>query len=131
MAKVNPDARVVVNQVKDIIDTGLTDGQIRAFINTSHNFVVDLLTGEGLTEATLTEIELYLSAHLLSLREQQAESESIGSEYTVKYQGKTDKGFEATMYGQTAMSLDTTGKLVEASMSLKQASFIVHGTNDP
>lgn len=131
MAQLNDDARVNVADVKDIIDTTLTKGQIHAFINGAHQIVLDNLTGEGLSEETLTEIERYLSAHLLALRDQQVQSERIGSEYQATYQGKTDKGFEATFYGQTAVSLDPSGKLAEAGLLLKQSSFRVHGYNQP
>lgn len=132
MAKVDKDARVTVNDIGDVIDTSLADNQIRAFINTAHRLVVDLLTGEGLAESTLTEIERYLAAHLLTLRDPRPQREKIGSEYSVTYQGKSEMGLQATQYGQMALTLDTTGKLAGgASMALKQASFVVHGTNDP
>lgn len=131
MAKIDPPARVTVNDVKDVIETDVVDPQIRAFINTAHLMVEDLLTGEGLAENTLTEIERYLAAHLLTLRDPRPQQEKIGSEYSVTYQGKSGMGLQSTQYGQMALTLDTTGKLAEASMALKQASFIVHGTNDP
>ncbi len=129
MAKIDKDARVTVNDVKDIIETSMVDDQLRAFINTAHRMVVDLLTGEGLAENTLTEIERYLTAHLLTLRDPRPQREKIGLEYSVTYQGKSEMGLQATQYGQMALTLDTTGKLASASMALKQASFVVHGKN--
>lgn len=129
MAKINPDALVTVNDVTDIILTDLTDEQVQAFINTAHRIIEDVLTGEGLSEETLKEVEQYLAAHLLTLRDPRVSTEKIGQEYSATYQGQSGLGLEATQYGQVAITLDPTGKLAAASKPLKQAKFGVHGLN--
>lgn len=129
MTVIVEDARVKIHDVKNIIDTGLGDEDIGAFINVAHRVVVDRLTGQGVSEDTLFEIERWLSAHFLAIRDRQVESEKIGNEYSAKYQGKTGMFLSATLYGQMAQDLDTSGKLKEAGKA--KANFDVHGTNDP
>lgn len=123
MATLNENARSTPDSVKDIIDTNLTDGQISAFINTAYQLVTQKLSSSGLGDDLLTEIETYLAAHLLSLRDQRVERESIAGEYSATYQGKTGMGLEATLYGQQVLLLDTTGSM--AKLGLKKATFEV------
>lgn len=128
MATLDPDARVAVSDVEDIIDTDLTDGQINAFINTAHRFIQANLLGVGLSADILTQIELWLAAHFLAIRDQRVESESVGGEWSAKYQGKTAMGFQATLYGQQALTLDSSGTL--ASVGLKRVTFEVYSEED-
>ena len=105
--------RVSSIDVKDIFDANvLTDIQIERFIETA-NLIVEknLNTGDySYTDAELEEIELYLSAHLCSLREPRAKSEQV-DEISVSYQGKTGMKLDSTHYGQTAIMLDRFGIL--------------------
>jgi hypothetical protein len=120
--------RTTATAVKVILDTDLTDAQITAFITTANALVDDQLLNKGLSSTILTEIEKWLAAHLASIRDQRVSRESIGDEYSATYQGKTDMGLEATLYGQTALALDTTGTL--RSTKLKVADFEVYTTPD-
>jgi hypothetical protein len=130
MADVPTEARVNVNDVAAIIATELTDEQIQAFITTAHQIVVDRVQGQGLSEDTMTQIEQYLAAHFVSLRDPRVEMEKIGGEYQARYQiGDLGEGLASTVYGQTALALDSTGTLIQSSN--RRAGFIVHGTNDP
>lgn len=128
MATIDPDARVSADDVKEIIETSLTDSQINAFINTAHHHVQDNLLNKGLSASKLTQIELWLSAHFLAIRDQRVESEGVAGEWQARYQGKTGMGFEATTYGQQALMLDTTGTL--ASSGLKPVTFEVYSERD-
>lgn len=128
MATLDPDARVEPDEVKEIIETDLTDSLINAFINSAHYFIQENLLNKGLSANILTQIELWLSAHFLAIRDQRVESESIAGEWQAKYQGKTGMGFEATTYGQQALMLDTTGTL--ASAGLKAITFEVYSEQD-
>lgn len=114
----------------DIIDTDLEEGQINAFINTANNLVTAKLGSSGLDAAILHDIELWLSAHFLCMRDMRARSESIAGEYSVTYQGETKMGFEATLYGQQALALDYTGTLATAGAALKRAYIEVFSEAD-
>ena len=122
MADLVAGARVNAAQVMEIISTSLSEEQINAFINTAHTIIAAKLTDVGLDTDTLTQIELWLSAHFLSMRDQRPNSETI-AEYSVRYQGSTGMGLEATTYGQQALTLDWSGTL--KSLGLKKATLFV------
>ena len=124
MADLDPEARVDADDVKEIFETDLTDAQVNAFINTAHLLVEEELGNQGLSEGRLTEIEKYLSAHFAALRDQRLESETTG-EHSWRAQGKTDMGLDATIYGQQARILDTSGTLANASIPKQLASIEV------
>lgn len=100
--------------VKIIIETELSDPVVDAFITTANLIVTDVLGSDTtLSTAQLTEIEKWLTAHLLaSTREKQEQKEKVG-DADVTYQGKTGMGLDATMYGQQVKILDTTGKMAQ------------------
>lgn len=119
MATLNADARITVEELLDIIDTDLEESQINAFINTANNLVTAKLEDSGLDSTMLHDIELWLSAHFVCMRDMRAKSEDIAGEYRVTYQGETKTGLDATLYGQQALLLDYTGTL--AALGLKKA----------
>lgn len=127
MATVVDGSRITVNDLVEIFDTILTESQLSAFINSAHYVIQANLTSSGLSNDVLTEIHKYLAAHFASLRDQRLESERV-ADVSYKYQGKTDMGLESTFYGQTALMLDTSGKL--ANLALKPATFLVFDTPD-
>lgn len=118
MATLDPDARVTASQVSDIISTSLTDSQMNAMINTAHLVVEERLGTSGLSEDTLEQIELWLSAHFACMRDPRKKQLKV-DEVSVTYQGEVEMGLKGTMYGQQAMALDSTGAL--ASTGLKRA----------
>lgn len=130
MATIDPSARTTDAELTEIIETDLSAAQRAAFINSAFHLVEDQLTGKGLSADILGEIEKYLAAHFLSVRDQRAAREDIGSEYSVTYQGKTDMGLQATHYGQMALTLDPSGTLARLSSSPKRAKFTVYGEDD-
>lgn len=113
-------ARVAASDVKDIIDTALDEFQIEAFISTANLLVTEKLSGGDLSDAMLTEIEKYLAAHLICLRDQRVQNSSMDG-MNLTYQGQTGMRLEATQYGQTVQILDTTGAF--ASSGLKAVKF--------
>lgn len=121
-------ARVTVSELQDIYDTTLTNAQLTAFINSANIMVDSNLSEAGLSETVLEQIEMYLAAHLASLRDQRVQQENIAGEYSAHYQGKTDMGLNATYYGQMVLVFDTSGTLAQAG--LKGAKLIVFDTPD-
>jgi len=66
-------------------------------------------SSSSLSEETLTDIETYLTAHLIAIgKERQALDEKIG-DVQVKFQGQFTQGLKLTTYGQMVLTLDTTG----------------------
>jgi len=124
MAEKDPAARTSVALVRDVISTVLADSQINAFINTAHMMVETRLGSKNLDNALLTQIETWLSAHLLSARDQRKKQTKVG-DMQVTYQGETGMGLQSTIYGQQVLVLDPTGTM--ATTSLKRAVIQVVG----
>ena len=98
--------RVTALQVKQIIDTSLDDTIVDAYI-TGANALVNKVLGTG-TSAILTQIELWLTAHLMAIsKERQAKKEGAGGAF-IEYTGNFGEGLRSTTYGQMVLSLDTT-----------------------
>lgn len=100
--------RVTDLEVFEIIETSLTD--IDVFIDTANMMTTGYLTGKGLSDATLKEIEKYIAAHILSLRDPRTRSVTVDV-LSESYQGQWGLGLNGTSYGQTAILLDTSGTL--------------------
>lgn len=111
--------RVTNDEVKVVIDTSLTD--LTAFILVASQ-QVDRISGLG--TAVLKEIERWLAAHFVSIRDKRTSKDNVGdSSHT--YEGKTGMGLEFTRYGQQAKLLDTTGTL--AKLGLRKAALTYLG----
>ena len=100
--------RVTEDEVKKIINTSFTD--LSPFISTANLIVNDKLTNKGLSNAILYKIELFLSAHLIDLLGDRLKSESLGDASNT-YDLATGYNLLSTFYGQTAISLDSSGTL--------------------
>ena len=100
--------RVAGADVKEIINTTLTASEVEPFITPANLTVTSVTSGAGYSDALLTEIEKWLSAHFVAVRDPRAASEKIG-DASVKYRGKTDMGLDASIYGQQVKILDTDG----------------------
>lgn len=105
-------ARVTAQDVKEILETNLADQIIDTFITAANLTVTEVLGNDiTLSDNQKTEIERWLTAHLVACtRQQQAQGEKV-DDAAITYQGKTDKGLDATFYGQQVKVLDTTGKM--------------------
>jgi hypothetical protein len=67
----------------------------------------------------LTEIELQLSAHFYSLRDQRYQSKSTGGA-SGSFQGQVGEGLASTDYGRNALALDVTGYLARINRGVQQ-----------
>lgn len=112
-------ARVIDTEVFEIIETSLTD--IDVFIETANLFVTNWLGSSSLSDATLKEIEKYISAHILSLRDPRTKSVGVDV-LSESYQGQWGMGLNGTSYGQMAILLDTTGALGQLAKKGKRAT---------
>lgn len=115
--------RVTATEVKEILDTDLADAQIETFILAANLVVTKKLADAGLGTDLLKEIERWLSAHLVAIRDQIPSKESLG-DASMTYQGKTGMHLNFTSYGQQVLLLDTSGIL--ASSAGKRAAVAKH-----
>ena len=90
------------------IDSSITD--LTPF-KTAANIIVDAkLLDTDLEESTLKEIERWLSAHFVTVRDTRSSKEQAGS-VLQSFQYKVYLDLRTSMYGQAAMAVDTTGIL--------------------
>ena len=125
-------ARTDINTVKGVIDTGLSDSELLLLIAQANRIVTRQLSGQSMTTALLTDIETWLTAHLIAIgKERQLFSEKVGDMWLTA-QGKFDAGLKMTTYGQMVLMLDSSGLLSRASKSkviIKAISQTIGGTN--
>ncbi len=115
-------ARVTPAEVKLILpDSELTDPVLTAFITSANNLVNAVLT-EYLSETMLTEVEKWLTAHMItSTVERMATREGAGGA-EIFYTGKYGQNLTSTPFGQMVLSLDPSGRM--AALGGKTVSMI-------
>lgn len=103
-------ARVTAEEVQAIIsyDPAITD--ITPFITAANLLITQKFTGSGVSEALLKEMERWLAAHYIAIRDPRLRSEKIGDAANT-YQGQEGMYLDATLYGQQVKTLDPTGTL--------------------
>ena len=115
MATLLAGARVTAANVQEVIETALTEAEINACINTAHLLIgakTRMLTELG--SDLLAQIELWLSAHFVSVREPRIAQETI-DDNTIRYEQSKAGSIADTTYGQVALALDTTLSLAGAT----------------
>jgi len=100
--------RVTDQEVRDIFETDISD--LAPFITAANITVNENLSGQGLTDAALKEIERWLSAHMATARDPRTSKESMG-DASETYQGDSGLGLDSSRYGQMVKTLDPTGRL--------------------
>jgi len=117
-------SRVDASEVKEIIETSMSDSAIEAYITAANLTVTKYLDDEDLDDAQLKEIERWLTAHLIASTKERSISKENTMQAGASYDGKTGMGLDATLYGQQVKILDTTGTLasLEKNVGLKTAS---------
>ena len=114
-------------ELKSIFPTSLTDAALELFTAAAIELVTVELGSSGLSAARLNSIAMFLSAHYASSADPRMKSASFdGYKYIV--QGETSEGLSGTAFGQTAMSLDSTGVLV--TLSKKKMKLVAYGPED-
>lgn len=106
-------ARVSDIEVRMVIEIDASL-DIDAFILAANLMVTALCTDSSLLATQLKEIERWLSAHLVAIREPMALSRKAGP-FAESYMSKVALGLDVTHWGQQAMLMDTSGALAQAN----------------
>jgi len=106
--------RVSEHEVKAIMDTALEVEIITPFLHTANVIVTSRLTGAGYASDLLKQIEKWLAAHFVAVRDPDMEAERTGTTTETRYRGKTAMGLDFTPYGQQVRVLDWKGILDSA-----------------
>jgi hypothetical protein len=104
--------RTTAPRVKQILETELTDENIEAYISIASSMVDDVAAVGGVSADRLTEMERWLTAHLIAVtKERRPVEEEIGNDTAVKFANVFGPGLQSTEYGQMTSQLDPTGTL--------------------
>lgn len=108
--------RTTAPKVEDILGDNY-DGKTRlvGFINTANALTTEVATCAANRQATLSStllerIECWLAAHFYGHHDQFYKEKETGKARAI-FQGETGMGLQSTQYGQTAITLDTSGCL--------------------
>jgi hypothetical protein len=121
-------ARVTVDQVKEIIETSIPDAVITSsMIETATLYVDEHLLELGYTDAMLERIELYLAAHFVAITEEQGamKFDKLGDASSAWETSFFEVGLKSTRFGQTALTLDSSGTLANVGSASFKAEFRV------
>jgi len=114
--------KVTGEEVKQIINTALTEDEVDPFINVAHLMIEEHLAGvTSLSDDLLMEIERWLAAHFVEIRTPSVRSKGVDGANTVYQIGYLGQGLNATRYGQMVLLLDSTGTL--AAIGKRKAEF--------
>lgn len=102
--------RVTEDEVHEIIDVDSEITTLIPFITAANLLVTERLGTSSLSAAQLKEIERWLAAHFVAVRDRRTSQETLGSA-NQSFTGKTGYGLEFTPYGQQVLLLDSTGLL--------------------
>jgi len=105
--------------VRGIIDVDSSIADTSPFIAAAASVVAAQCS--GLSAENVTLVETWLAAHYLAIRDLRRSSQEV-SEAKESYMHKVDLGLNLTMYGQTAMTLDSTGGLARWNDKLQKGS---------
>lgn len=122
-------ARVTIAEVETIIATVLPDDNITACITSANILVDSYLLDKELTDAQLKNVELWLSAHYVSVQQGLIIKNQLGSQGAANSleefaKPKLGMGLDSTQWGQNAMMFDPSGTLSSIKFGIKKAELI-------
>lgn len=117
--------RVTEDELQSIIDAE-SGADLQIFIDIASPWVDEVFKSTTLVASQLKSIELYLSAHLatLTLEGARVTMEKTGQS-SIQFASFSGEGLKSTRFGEIAIALDTSGKLI--SSTLEKARFQVLG----
>ena len=131
--------RVTEAEVLEIIDVDSSISDISPFITAANLFVTNVFSGDTQVGAdTLKEIERYVAAHFICCRDPRAveeQNEGIKVKYAGglsggrPYKANSPTGLHSTAYGQNALLLDFTGKMVAAGKNKATFAMVDYSTD--
>ena len=115
-------ARATEADVKGIIDTTLEAENVTPFLRAANVLVTDILASEGYGATLMTEIETWLAAHFVAVRDPRVTKENFGDAGQT-FEGKTSLGLNGTRYGQQVLLLDHHGRFAQVTKAMGPATF--------
>lgn len=120
--------RTTKTLIEEIIEVDASiipnDAAMLPFITMANEIVTEVCTGAAgptvaYSDDRLTLIETWLAAHFYTNRDPRAKSEGAGG-VTASYESQIALGFGSSLFGQTAMRIDTNGGLAKLDADSKK-----------
>lgn len=124
MARTNEDA------VGSVIDVESGD-DLTPYIDTASALVTERCTASGYSTQRLELIERWLAAHYYAINRRRTAQEGVSGANEQFDPIKVDLFFDNTVYGQTAVALDTAGNLAALQNSLKDVKIVLKAAGKP
>jgi hypothetical protein len=104
--------RTDIDALKVLVHTEKDDEDLEVFVTSANVMVEENLLNAGLSSAMLTQIELYLAAHFLTLAEEMGGivRDTYGDAAS-SFANVYGPGLKATRWGQQAIAFDVSGTL--------------------
>lgn len=102
---------VTTDDVKKVYPT---TADLSGYLLTAQVITDNMLSSKGIVQPVLDQITIYMAAHFatIGLEKGGLRNEKMGdAEESYKTPGDKDLGFKATLFGQQALLLDTSGTL--------------------
>lgn len=121
-------ARVTPDEVKEIVDTSLSDPVIETWIDSANTIVNSKADCIGGDESVLTQVELFLSAHFVALLNPQMSGQVKRTKIDVfetefSQTGLSEELMNRTPYGVTANML-SGGCLISTTKAKSTVDFL-------
>ena len=97
--------------MREVNETDYPDATVTAYITGANATINENLTGQGLSDTILKEIERWLSAHLMAISRVRTTKKEEAGTAKLEYIDQYGTGLELSEYGQTVKALDSTGIL--------------------
>lgn len=97
--------------MRDVTEADYPDATVEAYITGANATINENLSGEGLSDTILKEIERWLSAHLMAISRVRTTKKEKAGTAEIGYIDQYGTGLELSEYGQTVKGLDSTGIL--------------------
>lgn len=120
---------VAVEDVRLIFESPMEDVQVQSFIDDAKDLLDEVLVSAGYSDGRMNRMAKYLAAHFASVLTPFTAEERIG-DYQMERAGKFGEALRATAYGQTVLSLDTSGLLQNLGVKITARMKILIPTSE-
>jgi hypothetical protein len=110
-------ARVTISEVLIIMDSdvSVSNTAVTAMIGAASAIIDKIFEDDTvITEELLTELERWLTAHMIASTLNRTTSKERLGDAEVTYTGKWGERLNSTPYGQMVLTLDITGKMAKS-----------------
>jgi hypothetical protein len=119
---------VTLRDIRNLIPTRLGDASVQTALNTALILVKNQSALMSVDSDTRDFLILYLAAHYVTVQAPRPSSMSLRGA-SESYQGQTGMSLKSSMFGQTAIAMDTTGTLAQLDTGGIQIQFDYMGSD--